>query len=279
MTKVLGAIAGFAFALFGIAIIGLMVSLTYQALGRIFPDSFANQMWGLIVFDIAVICWALGFVYKSKSVIQYGAAGAGFLVAFTGTLGMVAAEVILSGNLADVDTVQIGQWMVYGFIAVTAVHVSLLWIHHGGAPEIHQQINIGIARGEITTEAIKMATQALESNRAAIARDHIQAELYNQALRDLDIPIPASGTVFEPATQPLPPPAPQPQPERRNKQNFLSRIRNGLERGGRLFHSNVQSVTPSTRPQTPDPSPVQGDAEPAAIEGSGQASTPDETVK
>src|SRR5512139_4130343 len=123
MKKVLGAMSKFIFTGFGIAVLALLMSLTYGALQRIFPDSFSNQMWGLVMFDIAAMCWAIAFVFQSRSTGQYAAAGIGFIFTFIGTLGMVAAEVILSGqNLAQFNTEQIGRWMIYGFIIVTAIH-------------------------------------------------------------------------------------------------------------------------------------------------------------
>lgn len=184
------------FALFSIGVFGLLMTLTYQALQRIFPGTFANQMWGLIVFDIAVICWAVCFIYVCHTVQQYAAAAIGFAVAFIGTLGMVGAEVALSGNLITVDSQQIGQWLVYGFIGVTIVHAALLWMHHFGAPEIAEKINVGIARGEITSEAIKQATAALDVQKAQLAQT-ITADIVSQVKRDLGL-IPVEGTPFEP---------------------------------------------------------------------------------
>ena len=189
MKKVLGAMSKFIAAGFSIAVLALLMSLTYGALQRIFPDSFSNQMWGLVMFDIAAMCWALMFVFQSKSVGQYAASGIGFIVAFLGTLGMVAAEVMLSGaNLAQVDTAQIGKWMIYGFIGVTAIHALLVYVHHGTAPEISEQINVGVARGEITSEAIRQATAVLEIEKTRLA-ETIHREIVDQVKRDLNIPI------------------------------------------------------------------------------------------
>lgn len=186
MSKVLGLVAGILFAAFCIAILGLLMSLTFGALGKLFPDNFTNQVWGLVLFDIAAMIWALAFVFKCKSALQYAAAALGFVAAFVGTLGMVAVEVLLSGQ--EYVTVQswVGQWMVYGFIIVTAIHAGLIYLHHSAAPEIHQQINVGIARGEIVTEAISQATKTLEMQKLALAQS-IHAEIVAQVKRDLGL--------------------------------------------------------------------------------------------
>ena len=191
MTKVLASMSKYIFAAFGIAVLALLMSLTYGALQKLFPNSFANQIWGLVMFDIAAMCWALAFVFQSRSVGQYAASGIGFVVAFLGTLGMVAAEVMFSGqSLAQTDTVVIGRWMVYGFIIVTAIHAALVYIHHATAPAIHEQINVGVARGEIVTEAIRQATHELEAQKAQLA-ESIHKGIVDQVMRDLNIPIPA----------------------------------------------------------------------------------------
>lgn len=195
MKKVFGKASQYVLALFSIAVFGLLMSLTYQALQRVFP-SFINQMWGMINFDIAVLCWAAIFIFACATTQQYAAAGIGFLVSFIGTLGMVAAEVILGQNLIEANKQQVGQWLVYGFIGMTAVHATLLWLHHFGAPEIKERMDVGIARGEITTEAIKQATNALDEAKSQLANS-IQQKIYDDVLRELDIPIPVKGTPFD----------------------------------------------------------------------------------
>lgn len=186
MKKVLGKAAGFIFAAFGIAILGLLMSLTFQALGRLFPDNFTNQLWGLVVADIAAMIWALAFVYKSESTGQYAVAAIGFVVAFLFTLSMVAVEVLLSGQEYVKVQAWVGQWLVYGFILVTALHSALLYAHHATAPDIHQRINIGVARGEIVTTAITQATNRLEVEKESLARS-IHDDIVAQVKRDLGI--------------------------------------------------------------------------------------------
>jgi hypothetical protein len=195
MKKVLASITKYIFGAFGIAILGLLMSLTFQALGRIFPGHFENQIWGLILFDIAAICWALNFVFGSETVGQYATAAIGFAVGFIGTLLMVASEVMLGQNLTPVEAQEIGQWMVYGFIAATALHAILLYAHHGAGAEIKQRIDVGIARGEVVSESIKQATALLDVEKAALART-LSTNIISQAKRDLGL-YPIDDTVFD----------------------------------------------------------------------------------
>lgn len=204
MKKVLQTASKYIFAAFGIAVLALLMSLTYSALARIFPDSLVNRMWGLVMFDIAAMCWALSFVFGSESTGQYATSAIGFIVGFVGTLGMVAAEVALSSGM--IDTGDIGQWMVYGFIIVTALHAGLLYAHHATAPDIHEKINVGIARGEIVTEAIKQATASLDEQKASLAVT-IHHDIVSQVKRDLGL-MPVQGTPFEPKRAETAAPAP-----------------------------------------------------------------------
>lgn len=201
MKKVLGAMSGIIFSVFCIAILGLLMSFTMGALKKLFPDSFVNQMWGLILFDIAAMVWGLAFVFKSNSVGQYAAAGIGFITGFLGTLLMVAFEVMTSGQQFVQGGDSLGRWAVYGFILVTAIHAALVYLHHATAPDIHEKINVGIARGEITTEAIRQATESLEVQKAMLAQT-IHTNIVEQVKRDLNIPIAVDPAVgFVPATQ------------------------------------------------------------------------------
>ncbi|HKI53431.1 MAG TPA: zinc finger Ran-binding domain-containing protein [Anaerolineales bacterium] len=184
MKKVLQTASKYIFAVFGIAVLALLMSLTYSALARIFPDSLINRMWGLVMFDIAAMCWALAFVFTSESTGQYASSAIGFIVAFIGTLGMVAAEVILSSG--QIEAGDIGQWMTYGFIIVTALHAALLYAHEATAPDIHEKINVGIARGEIVTTAIKQATNELDQEKASLAVT-IHRDIVSQVKRDLGL--------------------------------------------------------------------------------------------
>lgn len=186
MNKVIGKAAGFIFAAFGIAILGLLMSLTFQALGRLFPDNFTNQIWAMIVADIAAMIWAVAFVYKCESTGQYAVAAIGFLVAFMFTLSMVAVEVLLSGQEYVEVQSWVGQWLVYGFIIVTALHSALLYAHHATAPKIHERINVGVARGEIVSDAINQATKQLDEEKTSLARS-IRDDIVAQVKRDLNL--------------------------------------------------------------------------------------------
>ena len=257
MKKVLQQGAVWIFAIFAIAVFGLMISLTYQALQRIFPTRFDNQIWGLVLFDIAAVVWAITFIFHSKSTPQYAAAGIGFLTGLLGTLGMIAAEVTLGSNLVAADTQQIGQWLLWGFIGATALHLILIYVHHFGAPELTEQINVGIARGEITTEAVRQATQGLEETKAQLAQSIAQG-IKEQVMRDLNLPILADPRMpiipAQPYEQAIPHPTIDPRhAELTNENNRMrSAITNALAKVDDMKeYISTMFGQPTTTPPTP----------------------------
>ena len=148
------------------------MSFTWGALGKLFPNSFANQMWGMVMFDFAAMCWALAFVFKSNSVGQYTTRpGSGSL--------WLSWEPCLwwqrKSSWAGRRSYRITTWgniLVYGFVIVTAVHAALVYFHHASAPDIHEKINIEIAHGEITTEAIRQANSTSGSTESDVSAIH-----------------------------------------------------------------------------------------------------------
>lgn len=211
MKKVLGFIAGLAFVLFGIAMLGLLVSITYAALGRIFPNNPELQMWGLVLFDLSAIAWFLAFLFMSHGLVQYGAAGAGFLIGIVGTIGMAGAEVML-GSATTENPQEIARWMNYIFIFATAAHVLLLYLHHFGIPAVTQQVSTGIAKGEIKDHAMKEAARQLEHEKAQLAQS-ITADIMQDVQRELGL-LPIDNTIFDRRRNELtttPPPVLQPQ--------------------------------------------------------------------
>ena len=186
MKKVFGAIAKIAFTLFTLGVFGMLMSYTFSALGRLFPGDPINQLWGMMLFDIAAIVWGLAFVFESRSLAQYALAAVGFLTAFVGTIGMVAAEVLLSGGQFADTASEIAKWMTYGFILVTVLHVALLYAHHAAAPEVDEQIRVGVARGEIVSHAITEAEKGLDAQKAQLAAS-ITADIVARVQRDLSL--------------------------------------------------------------------------------------------
>jgi hypothetical protein len=188
MKKIMPKIAGLLFGAFLVGVFGLVISLTFSALGRIFPNNFGNQLIGLALFDLAALAWGLAFVYKSESTGQYAIAAIGFIVGLAGTVVMIASEVTLSAQGLVEAPEWIGKALTYGFITSAVMHLILGYMHKAASPEIDASIRLGAAQAEVTNEAIKQAESELELKRAQMG-NVIKARLVGDIQRNLNIAV------------------------------------------------------------------------------------------
>jgi hypothetical protein len=190
MKKIMPKVAALMFGAFLVGMFLLVISLTFSALGRIFPESFTNQLIGLVLFDLAALAWGLAFVYQSQSTGQYAISAIGFLVGIVGTIVMIASEVMLSAEGLVEPPDWIGRTLAYGFIVASVLHLILGYMHKAASPDIDASIRLGAAQAEVTSEAIKQAESEIEANRAAMGQV-IRGRLVADIHRNLDLPIPA----------------------------------------------------------------------------------------
>ncbi len=188
MKKIMPHIAGVFFAVFGVGIIVLLMSYTWQALARIFPDTLVAQAMGMILFDIAALAWLLAFIYLCKSVMQYAFAFIGFAFGMLGTLGMVGIEVMLGGQELIIPPAWVNEALIYTFIGAAVVHVVLFYAFKLAAPEISAEISLGVETAQITEEAMKQAEANLIANRNALGAV-IAPRLIANVKRNLGLPV------------------------------------------------------------------------------------------
>jgi|GEM_PF-1166556 len=188
MKKIMPNIAGVFFAMFSLGIVALLMSYTWQALARIFPDNLIAQAMGMILFDVGALAWLGAFIYLSKSAMQYAFSFIGFVFGVLGTLGMVAVEVMLGGQELMTPPEWINSALVYGFVVAAAAHVILFYAYKIAAPEVNAEISLGIETANITEEAMKQAEEALLAQRGALG-SAIAPRLINNVRRNLGLPI------------------------------------------------------------------------------------------
>lgn len=188
MKKIMPHVAGVFFSLFGLGVIALLMSYTFEALAFIFPDNFISQMMGMVLFDIAALAWLAAFIYLCKSIMQYAFAFIGFVFGLLGSLAMVAIDVMLGGQEMIEAPAWINEALIYGFIAAAVVHVILVYAYKLAGPEISADISLGIETANITEEAMKQAEDELLRERGAMGRV-IAPRLMNNVRRNLGLPV------------------------------------------------------------------------------------------
>ena len=188
MKKIMPHVAGVFFSLFGLGVIALLMSYTFEALAFIFPNNFVSQVMGMVLYDFAAIAWLLAFIYLCKSVMQYAFAFIGFVLGLGGSLAMVAIDVMLGGQEMIAAPAWINEALIYGFIACAVIHVILVYSYKLAGPEISADISLGIETANITEEAMKQAEQELLRERGAMGRI-IAPRLMNDVRRNLGLPV------------------------------------------------------------------------------------------
>lgn len=187
-------VAAVFFSLFGLAVIALLMSYTFEALAYLFPDNFISQIMGMILFDIAALAWLGAFIYLCKSVMQYTFAFIGFTFGLLGSLLMVAIDVMLGGQEMIAPPDWINSALVYGFIFAAIVHVVLFYAYKLASPEISADISLGIETAQITEEGMKQAENELLRERGALGKV-LAPRLMNNVRRNLGLPV--SGDVID----------------------------------------------------------------------------------
>jgi hypothetical protein len=259
MKKIMPHVAAVFFAIFGVAVIVLLMSYTFEALAYIFPDNFTAQVMGMVLFDIAAIAWLGAFIYLCKSIMQYAFAFIGFVFGLAGSLMMVAIDVMLGGQKMIEAPDWINSALVYGFIFAAVVHVILIYAYKLTGPEVSADISLGIETAQITEEAMKQAENELLRERGALGRT-IAPRLMNNVKRNLGLPV--GGDVidlpaYDVTEQSIPVHIPVPRP-----MSFVERVKaagkvliNPMPVAMRQYQATVvaSAVLPTPAPITPSP--------------------------
>ncbi len=166
MKKVMSTAASILFLIFALVAFGLMISLSYSAVARIFPNDAIKPLWGVAMADVAALVWMLVFAFKAKGFVQRAAAALNFLLALAGTLALVSLETIMAGQDFISVGAQYGQWLVYLFIGLTACNIIGVYAHHLTDPEVLDEIEQRSDLDEVLADARR---QARESNQAQLA--------------------------------------------------------------------------------------------------------------
>lgn len=193
MRKLLPHFTAVLFAVFILGVGGAVLFYSFNGLGLIFPGDLIGQLFGLLLFDLAMFIWFMVFVSKCESTMQYVFAGLGFLVGLGGTLGLVGIEVGLSSGMLEAGSMQ--KPLTYIFIGVLLGHLVLLYLHHGAAPHLSAGISIGIEKAKIVDKAEKDAEKILTENVALLSAP-LAHELVKRVMQDLNLK-PAQGEIID----------------------------------------------------------------------------------
>jgi hypothetical protein len=252
MKKLMPFFAAALFGLFALAVFVIVISLSYRALGVVFPDDLFDQAIGLVLFDVAAITWFMQFVYKSESTMQYVYAGFGFLIGLLGMIALVGIEVGISSKM--LVAAEMTKPLVYIFIGVAVGHVVLIYLRHSAAPEVNAKISLGIEKAKIQDEGMRQAEQHFDIARGNLGAA-ISDRLVSEILRDLKLQPQIIDSKLLPVME-----------VSKAETNFNLPGWLSWVRGGRRFGSSVQAVEIASKAQTEERLPAREDAAPEGIE-------------
>jgi hypothetical protein len=182
MKRIMPHVGKLVFAGFMLGVVVFLLSLSWSALSKIFPDSFINQVFGLVNFDIAALAWLLGFIYVAKGFTQRSIALVMFIVSVVGTISLVSIEIALSTG-----------WMAYAAVVVPlsilmtvmlAGHVVATYFFHLSAPDVASEIERQADMDGIYDQAQKDASAELDRLRPELAQE-LARGMVDSVRRDL----------------------------------------------------------------------------------------------
>ena len=188
MKKILPHVMAILFAVFGLAIIAMLMIYSFSALGKLFPNNFLGQIMGMVLFDVAALVWLGTIIFLCKSVGQYAISTIGFVFVLVGTLLLVAVEVMMGGQELAKVPAWAGDSIVWTFIIALVGHVILYYSFKLSAPEISAEIALGYETAAITDEAMKQATEQLIRERGALGQI-IAPRMITDVKRNLGLPV------------------------------------------------------------------------------------------
>lgn len=151
--------------IFGMAVFGLMIILTFSALGRIFPNDLIKQATGLILFDIGALVWLVVFAYASRGAMQRSIALLLFFFCVAGAVTMAGSDAIMSGQQFVEIPEWLGQIIVYVYIVAVAMNLIALYLHHLNSPDLATTIRMQGQEDHLIALALDEADRQLEEER------------------------------------------------------------------------------------------------------------------
>lgn len=182
MKRVTPYVGKIVFSLFMIGAIIFLLSLSWSALSRVFPDSFINQIFGLAMFDIAALAWLAAFIYVAEGFNQRSISLVMFGISLIGTVSLVGLEIALStGWLAYAD---IATPLAILLTVMVAGHVTAIYLMHLFDPDVASKIERRADIDQIIAQAQTDATAELDRLRPILAREIAQG-MVDEAKREL----------------------------------------------------------------------------------------------
>lgn len=188
MDKVFRGVGLIVLVAFTLAIITFMALMNYQTLGRVFPDDPIQQLWGMALFSGGTVAWFVIFLKASRG-FQRPIALVMFGLSLVGEVLYAAADVLMGGQSWVTVNPELGNYVIYSFIALTFFHGAALYIHFLATPEVWAAIDIEAIEDDIKEKAQKRAAELINLRIEPMA-DQLAARVASVVHANLRLPVP-----------------------------------------------------------------------------------------
>ncbi len=223
MKQIFAGVGKIVLSVFTVAVIGLMALLSYETLGRVYPEDPIKTVYGLVLFSGGTLAWFVIFMFASRSG-QRPLALTLFAVSLIGEVVYSAADVFMGGQSWVTVSPQLGQYVLWTFIAMTFAHGIGLYIHFILEPDKLMMIEIETMQDRAQDEALKKANQKV-AHRIDEMAEILASRTFVNVLTGLSLPLPREVIDAQVVDVPLaavvtPPPVQAPQLEAGERVDF-----------------------------------------------------------
>jgi hypothetical protein len=155
-------VTGLVALIFGVAVIGFTIKLTYDTMTILFPQDPILRWISIALYDGGVIAWLLTYIARAKGTPQRGIALVMTVLDFLGVVAMVIAGIYLSGQtLADIPP-WVGSAVVNVTIIAATLNAGAIYFYHANAPDVIESIQTQELEDTLQEEALDQARMQVE---------------------------------------------------------------------------------------------------------------------
>lgn len=148
--------------IFGIAIIGFTIKLTYDVMVILFPNDPILRWVAIALYDGGVIAWLTTYIGRAQGTPQRGISLLMTLFDFLGVIAMVIAGIYLSGQTLASIPPWVGSAVVNVTIIAATLNAGAIYYYHAHDPRTMEEIQAQELEDDLNEEALDQARYQVE---------------------------------------------------------------------------------------------------------------------
>jgi hypothetical protein len=148
--------------LFGVAVIGFTIKLTYDVMTKLFPNDPILRWVSIALYDGGVIAWLLTYIARAKGTPQRGISLLMTILDFLGVVAMVIGGIYLSGQTLTDIPLWIGGTIVNVTVIAATLNAGAIYFYHANAPDVIESIQAQELEDTLNEEALDQARFQVE---------------------------------------------------------------------------------------------------------------------